>query len=259
MVASLGLGADASPPVDTTYRLDMTRVISRTFGITFSNLGTLGLVGPAVYAPSLLLVLLAAVLPLSDEGTRALVTAGDLADRLLSLVLTGGVCHVVSESLRGRRATATATLRFGFAHWGAVFVANLFSGVLIILGFFVLAALLLTVPVAVLEGVGGSAAVSRSRELTDGNRVRVLGIALVALLPLIFVSFLAFGVPAFVYALRGGTGDLPPRVHAAVQLTATLLLIPFQCLYAVAPVVAYNELREHREGVHVQELAAVFE
>jgi hypothetical protein len=268
MITTLGLSADAPGPVDTTYVLDMGRVLRRTFAVTTANLGTLWTAGVAVYSPALLLGLLAAILPLSTEGIQTLSKVAELADQLLSPALVGGTCFAAFESLQGRKAGLGHVLQFGFGAWGRLFVVSLFSGILLLLGFvlcilplfFVMASVWLAPPVAVLEDERAGPAISRSHAMTEGNRTRTLGLTLAMLVPIVLAYVAMFGSVTVLFAIfHDGGGDLSPGVEAAVQLATSLVVIPLECLYVVASVVVYQELRINREGAGLDQLVRVFE
>jgi len=112
------------------------------------------------------------------------------------------------------------------------------------------------VPVAVVEAPGASAAVSRSYELTTGNRWRVFGIVLVVMSAFFGIAILIGGVVEIV-----GLGEVEGDAHSALrsEVLATLLLLPIIPLQAISQVVVYHDLRVGREGADVEELVKVFE
>src|SRR4029453_14136118 len=114
----LGLDDPASLRGATNYQLDVGGVIRQSFSVTWSNVGPFYLVGLAVYAPALLLLLLAAVLPLSAEAATLMTTCSDLADRFLGLVLSGALTFGVIEHLRGRPPGVGQTVRVGLRSAG---------------------------------------------------------------------------------------------------------------------------------------------
>src|SRR5262249_47955237 len=124
--------------------------------------------------------------PASPVGLL-LVVIGMLVQAVLRLVLTGAVTYGGFEGLRGKRAELGEVMSAGVSNIRNVLVVGLVSGVIIMLGMlafcipgFILTAMYwLAIPVAVVESPGVTESLSRSAELTSGNRWAVFGTALV--------------------------------------------------------------------------------
>jgi hypothetical protein len=102
-------------------------------------------------------------------------------------------------------------------------------------------------PAAVVERRGVVAALARSRRLTAGNRLKILGA-----LTLLTLTLLPLTIPTVVTTIRHAT-DLPSLLlRSAFELVAASIACVF-------PSVLYHALREAKEGTGLEELAAAFE
>jgi hypothetical protein len=263
-MASLSLGLGEERAGDPDFRLDVGSVIRRTFGIWAANLVSFSLVGLVAYLPALVLIaLLAAAGSLNHLGVRVV----DFLGNILNLILAGAVTYGVFRDLHGERAGAREVLGMGLSRLGGVWVTGVLMGVavlvgliaLIVPGIVLLVRYWVAVPVAVIEAPGATASLSRSTELTQGNRWRVFAIAVV----MGFVTIVGMFVLGILLALldtAGSKGAASQAATSPLSLAAlTVLAIPLQCLAAVAPVVAYHDLRVGREGAAVEDLLKVFE
>lgn len=266
-MVNLGLADPGAGRGNPAYELDLGRVLRQSFSVTWSNLLPFYLVGLAVYAPVILLLGLAATLPVSDDAARIMTTASDLLERLLGFVLAGALSYGVIENLRGRRPAIGQTVGVGLRSGGRVFVVGLMSGIAtavglvlcIVPGIIVYCMLWVAVPVAVVEQAGVMEAMDRSQHLTAGTRLGVFAVNLVIGVLVGAVGFVVYGAAIGGIALLGGGEDIGASVLAAGQLAGSLLLIPLECLQAASAAVGYYDLRVHREGAEVDQLVSVFE
>ncbi len=243
------------------YQLDVGSVLGRTLSVWGRNLVPFMLVGLVVVSPVLLGFLLLGFSPSpSPLAARAL----DLVSNVLTLALTGAVTFGVFQSLHDRPTDVGEILRKGVSRLGAVWVTGILMGIAVALGTcaFIIPGLLLAtrwwvaVPVAVIESRGASAALKRRSELTEGNRWRVFGLLLVT------GCMVFFGTLIVASLLGAATASLQPsqrEMHPWVQLALEVLVLPLNALAAVAPAVAYHDLRIGREGAEVEELLRVFD
>src|SRR5262245_19110676 len=123
MPERLTLGLDDGRPErgDPNYQLDLGRVLRQSFSVTGSNMLSFYLVGLLVYSPALILLAVAAAVPMSAGSVQILVTVSNLLDRFLGLVLAGALAYAVIESLRVRRPAAGQTVAVGMLSAGRVF------------------------------------------------------------------------------------------------------------------------------------------
>jgi hypothetical protein len=229
-------------------------VIGRAFSVWFRNLPAFAAVTLAVHLPVLVLAALAPVNPAPAWAFADRVVSG-----LAGLVVTGALTYGVLQSLDGRRVGFADLFRTGFRKMGWVFLVSFAVGLWVMLG-----TLLLVVPgivwycglytavpaVVVEEDLGVSGALSRSRELTKGNRYEIFAVALVTVVATIGGAVIAGVVVGFV-------GSFLPQPVAAVLLAAVIAVV--SSIAACASAVAYHDLRVAKEGVSTAELAKVFE
>lgn len=267
MPEMLNLGLAEPATGNPGYELDLGRVLRQSFSVTWSNLLPFGLVGLAVYSPALLLLGLAAVLPVSDDVARIMMTTSDVLGRLLGLVLAGALAYGVIENLRGRRPAIGQTVGVGLRSGVRVFLVSLVSGIAtvvglvlcIVPGIIVYCMLWVAVPVAVVEQAGVMEAMDRSQNLTAGTRLAVFAVNLVIGVLVGACGFMVYAVAIGGVVILGGGEAVPASRLAAGQLAGSLLLIPLECLQAASAAVGYYDLRVHREGAEVDELVSVFE
>lgn len=264
----LGLDDPASERGNAGYQLEIGRVISQSFSVTWANVLPFYLVGVAVYAPALVVLALAATLPMSESGTQILITLSDLMSRILALVLSGALTYGVIEHLRGREPGVGATVGVGLRSAGRVFVVSLIAGIAtlvgvvlcVVPGIIVFCMLWVAVPVAVIEHTGIQESMDRSQTLTKGTRMNVFALNLVMGLIVGVVGLAVYaGAIAGVAFRHEGGGEASASTLAAGQLAGSLLLIPFECLQAASVAVGYHDLRVNREGALVEDLVRVFE
>jgi hypothetical protein len=260
MGGSILSGVDERSGGDPNYQLDVGSVLGRTFGVWAANFVPFCVLGLIVEAPVLVVLV---VLAVSGTSLPTLQRVLDGLSALLALVLTGGVTYGVFQALRNARPSLAEVLRLGLSRVLTVFVTALFTGIavalgccaLIVPGLILMARFWVAVPVSVIEAPGAFGAMSRSAELTEGNRWRVFGLVLIMGL----IAGGANAVLGVVSVLVAGAGSEPGVVPAWTQALMGLALIPVQALTAVAPAVAYHDLRVGREGADVEELLKIFE
>jgi hypothetical protein len=255
-------GVDPGGP-NPNFQLDLGSVLERTFRIWFGNLISFSIVGFLVYLPAVL-----AYAGLAVAGKNEFVLVVAVLSGVLSIVLTGGVTYGVIQELHGHTASVGELTTTGFSRLLQAFGAGLLVFVSTILGccaggvpgLIVLTIFWLAVPIAVIESPGVFSSLSRSGDLTQGNRWSVFALALILWLLTFAASIIiSVAVTALSVAIGAASRGDGPGQGAVSQVFVTLLGIPFQCLGAVAPAVVYHDLRVGKEGVEVDELLKVFE
>lgn len=104
-------------------------------------------------------------------------------------------------------------------------------------------------PTAIVERTGVVGSLGRSRQLTSGRRWRVFGAAFVPILISIVTSWILIGV---VFGLRGvssSTFQIVSWLISSVEQAFTV------CVFATL----YYYLRREKEGVDIEQVAAVFD
>ncbi|MFO1056734.1 MAG: hypothetical protein U1E53_07165 [Dongiaceae bacterium] len=163
------------------------------------------------------------------------------------------VVYVAVQAMRGRRVRLGETLGASLPRVIPVLLLTILSTILIglasllllIPGLMVLTMTFVAEPACVAERRGPIASISRSAELTRGYRWQVFG--------LILLIMILQGIVGAVigYALRG-VGGLPAQIVNAVWNALTL------AFGSVACAVVYHDLRVIKEGVDIEQIAAVF-
>lgn len=261
MSSQLDISLSASPTVNTEYQLDVGSVLARTVSVWSRNLIPFVIVGIVVNSPVLLGFLL---LGFSGSSSPLAVRLLDLLSNVLTLIMTGAVTYGVFQALHDRPGDVGEILRKGVNRLGAVWVTGFLMGLGVGLGFCALIVpglVLMTrwwvaVPVAVIESLGATAALSRSSELTEGNRWRVFALLLVTGGAVLVTTLI---VGALLGAADGAAQRTSQELHPWSQLALEVLLLPLNALAAVAPAIVYHDLRIGREGADVEELLRVFD
>jgi len=240
-------------------------VFSQSFSILFKNIVPFGLLYLAVNACSSLYALFLSANGNTTPDEDVVVGLLGLAEIFLGIVATAAITYATVQELRGRRVTIGEFLRRGLAQAGTVVLVAILSSVLLLLGFiaFVIPGIILyamwwvAIPVAVIERPGTMASLRRSAALTAGYRWRLFG--------LILCFFLATGIVNSLIEGSGSTGvyfttesESHPVGPAAIVASWlwTALLTAGQ---AVLTAVSYYQLRIAKEGVGIDEIAAVFD
>jgi hypothetical protein len=185
---------------------------------------------------------------------------------VLSLVATGATVFIVSESYLGRPLTAREALGRATPYLGRILVCSMLTAFIVGLGllFLVVPGLILgvglavAIPAVVLEsGRSGSAALSRSWELTRGSRWRIFGLGL-TLLILLYIPIVAIaGILAVILPGSGGSLAAATSMSAVVALAlgGVVQLILYPLFYCVLTI-AYYDLRVRKEGFDLELLAS---
>jgi hypothetical protein len=246
-------------PLSSPFELDVGRVFAVTFSCWTAQLLPFTVVGIVVHAPALIGYALMA----AAEAKPQSVTIFSLFANILNLVVSGSVTYGVFQHLRGQAVGAGELLRKGFSKLGAVWAVGIVTGLgitlglcaLIVPGLILLTRWWLAVHVAVIESPGMAESLSRSTELTEGNRWRVFAVVISFTGVAIVVGAVAGAVTALATSALAPAGAVP----ALRTLVLKVVLLPVELLAAVAPAVAYHDLRVGKEGVDVDDLLAAFD
>jgi hypothetical protein len=177
-----------------------------------------------------------------------------------STLATGACFKAVGDAYLGERPTAKGSLAFALRRvhsilWVTVlggFVAFLGLLACIIPGIWLYVSFAVAVPALLMEGVRGSRALGRSRQLVKGRWWPTFGIIL---LGSILAGIVSGAITAVIGALSVADPDneLVAVVLGAIGGTvASMLTTPFQAAYVT---VIYFDLRVRKEGFDLQLLA----
>ena len=221
-------------------------VVSTAGAILFGHFGPF--LGTALVAslPTLIFDYLA-----PDSYFRSIVEL--IVGQIVSVTLVYGSL----QALRGRQVTVGECLSQGLKRLGAALGVAILSGIGIALGMilllvpgFILATMwAVAIPAAVIEEQGVTASLSRSQELTSGRRWRVFGAYLVAGLITVVGG-----------AVIGGVAGAIAGLQSTVFLVAVWAFVALtQAFSACVVATLYYYLRREKEGVDIDQIAAVFD
>jgi hypothetical protein len=214
----------------------------------------------------------AAFAALFSPARMGLGIAGALIGVVGNAALQGAVIHASVSDLTGRRATFGECLATGFRFFLPLFCIGLIVAICCFFGYliFIAPGVLLglawcmAAPAEVVERTGIFAAFSRSAELTRNNRAAIFALIIAFFVAVFIVQTvlnaagqigLGFGGAAL---LPGGAPDL--RGFVAVQsVMAVVLQVAVSSLASAGLASIYFELRQAKEGVGAEQLAAVFD
>jgi uncharacterized membrane protein len=157
--------------------------------------------------------------------------------------------------MRGRPVSLSESLQVGLQRFFPIVGLAIVMGIMVMLGFILLIVpglILLTMwfvstPACVVERLGPIRSLGRSSELTKGHRWKIFGLMLVLLL----ISMVVTPVIEYSFAAIGGT--------MLVLIASLLWNGVWGAFYAISVVVTYHDLRVAKEGIDIEQIAAVFD
>jgi len=199
--------------------------------------------------------------------------AGALIGVVGNAALQGAVIHASVSDLSGKRATFGECLATGFRFFLPLFCIGLIVAICCFFGYliFIVPGVLLglawcmAAPAEVVERTGIFAAFSRSADLTRNNRAAIFAL-IIAFFVAVFivqtvlnaVGQIGIGFGGAAVLPGGGAPDL--RNFVAVQsVMAVVLQVAVSSLASAGLAAIYFELRQSKEGVGADQLAAVFD
>ncbi len=274
-----------------TMNFDIGRVISRMLGTVGRNLGLfLALAALLVGVPGAVIAFVqigfigdltslqgsaapdAALAALFSPLRIALGVAGVLIGVVGNAALQGAVIHASVSDLSGKRATFNECLVTGLRYFLPLFLIGLIVAVCCFFGYlvFIVPGVLLglawcmAAPAEVVERTGVLAALSRSADLTRNHRGAIFGLMVIFFVVIFMaqmvinaVDTIGFGFSGAVLT-QGGAPDLR-NFYAIQSVVAVVLQVIVSSLAAAGLAAIYFELRQTKEGVGAEQLAAVFD
>jgi hypothetical protein len=236
-----------------TYTLGS--IIRSSFAIHFRNWVTLF----AIYAvPIVPVYVLKAIVP--PTTLTGIVFA--VLQSLASMFATYPATVAVSEYCLGIKPSFARSYARVFAAPGRLIKTALLSFAIIFAGYIALIIpgivfalwYLFVGPVVVLEGLGGRAALRRSRELGRGFYARNFGVAFVSLL-LVLLTIVVLGAVLGIVILLplALTIGMPSPVWG--ELIGAIAAVALSPIYVVAFVLLYYDMRVRKEGYGAAQLA----
>lgn len=197
-----------------------------------------------------------------------LVVAGVVA-ALLGFILyllaynlsNGALMKSISESYLGKEVTVGEAYRFVIPKLGSIIVAAILVGVCFIVGFILLVVpgvifslwFALVTPVIVLENMGSTEAMSRSKALAKGNLSKIFTVSLIIGLITVIVTIIISATGGILSLLAvGGNPIVMKTIQELSNLVARLIIAP---VGACAAILLYYDLRIRKEGFDLEMLA----
>jgi hypothetical protein len=258
----------------------MGRVISRLFGVLGRNIVLLLLlsvllVGLPTAIVNGLQLSLASANP-ADPFTplrMGLGLVGFLVSIASNAVLQAAAIYATVDDLNGRKANLGDSLAVGLRYFlplvGISIIAGIgfFVGVLffIVPGILLALALSVAAPAAVMERVGVFGALGRSIELTRNHRGAIFVLALAYLVVLWIIEMVVgaviagFGFASLTMSLRAAAADGLQSIRWISMGLGLVMSTLLASLSSVGIASIYFELRQTKEGVGAEQLAAVFD
>ncbi len=241
------------PMAATPSIIRVGQVLSRAFALLSGDLAKFFVLALVIWSPYLLFTL--GVTDASSPGT----SVGSLGILALSVPLNilsqATILYGAIQKMRGQEFSIGTSLVQGLARFfpilGMLICLAIGIGIgcllLVVPGIMLLVAWYVALPACVIERMGPFQSLTRSAELTKGNRWRIFG--------LMVVMYAASDVVQIVVQLVlfsiGGTAVSVIGVFAWMSF--------FQAFNSIVIAVVYHDLRVAREGVDIDHIAAAFD
>lgn len=190
----------------------------------------------------------------TGQAVILIVVAGVLSF-LLSMISQAVMVHAAFQAMRNRLVSLGDSLKVGLARVIPIILLALIVGLLaglaalllIIPGLILVTMWFVGTPVCVVERTGPWTSLKRSAELTKGHRWKIFGLMLL----LIIVSLIVSGLINLVFSQFGSL---------VLTVVGALAWSGFWGAYnSIAVVVTYHDLRVAKEGIDIEQIAAVFD
>jgi hypothetical protein len=233
--------------------------MSRAFEVFKGNFGKFLLLTLITTSPALALKVfsapMAAGIKAGNSTAITTVAVVGLVGFLLQIVAQGACLYGSYRAMRGESFTVQQSLGVAFRRFFPIIGVAMLGGVLGMLGLMLLvvpgliaaAMFYVSIPACVIENLGVTASLGRSRALTAGYRWKIFGLFVIFILLALMVGS--------VVGFLGVTAKL--LVGAVVlQFIVNAVIIAFS---AVLVAVVYHDLRVAKEGVDIDKLTNVFD
>jgi hypothetical protein len=229
-------------------------VIRRSFAVVSANWLKLLSLGIALELPALILFPDQFALAAKEPDSVSLFQLESIFRSLLGIIGDAAITYGVFTAASGHVIDLRQSATRGFGRFKSLVILSIYFGIGITLGLFALAIpglVLLTMwfvatPACLVEGLTAVESLRRSRELTKGFRLRLLGLMATVGIATLIVSVV----------LSALTGQAPTLVANGISLVWLALA---DILEIVVITVAYVELRIAKEGPDPDHIAAVFD
>jgi len=229
------------------------RVLNRTTSVLSRNFLTFFIVTGVASIPLVVLK------GFTDETKPGLTITLALVSVLLAVVLytlaQAVVLYGAFQDMRGRPVSLSESLKVGMERFfpiiGLAIIVSLLVGLasilLIVPGLILFTMWFVATPVCVVERLGPNASMRRSTQLTKGHRWKVFGLILLLVIISAVVS------PLIEFGLAAVAGSTLALVGSLIWNGV------WGAFYAISVVVTYHDLRVAKEGIDIEQIAAVFD
>jgi hypothetical protein len=229
-------------------------VISRSGSVMSRHFLAFFIVTVIAYSPMLLLVRTQTTEPSEALGQALWALLGGVLLTMLSTLSYAIILHAAFQDMRRRRVRLAESLTVGLRRFLPLIGLAFVAGILVVLGLILLiipGLILYTmwfvgVPACVVERRGPWTSLRRSRELTKGYRWKLFGLALLLLVANLGGSVIQIVLTALAGPIVGVTGQL---IWSGIWAAFSAIVIT----------VTYYDLRVVKEGVDIDQIAAVFD
>lgn len=247
-------------------------ILSGTFSVLLRNLPTFLILGVIGSLPTIAVVVIGGVEAIAPEAASAdpesvtIAAIGQFSFFISSLLVSALVAEAAFNVRVGMRRSIGHYLGNVMPRIVVIAAAVILQLIITALGFVLLIVpglmamviFYVTVPATVVERIGPVAALSRSAQLTEGYRWPIFGLAILVMLIAILLAFgagaVAGGIGGFAGAFTGVNGAI---LGGAVGALAGQFI---SVLYGgIVAALAYARLREIKDGLSSDELAAIFD
>jgi hypothetical protein len=253
-------------------------ILDRGLKVLLARLPAFYVINLLVLWPTVLVQLALPYLATEEAGPQSpagaiVVAVGALVILLLTVILQplgiAATLHIIAQDFVDKKASIGEAFSFAFRRFGMLLGTSILVGLVVGLG-----SLLCLVPgiiflfwymlsgqVVVVEGIGGTRAMARSKDLTSGFRGRVAGLFFLFLIISMIlggvIGALGYVLPTYeMVATPTGTKAIPNYTNNAIQVVVNFLVNTLVQTYnAVCMTLLYFDLRIRKEGFDL-ELAA---
>lgn len=173
----------------------------------------------------------------------------------------GALTKSVSESYLGNEISVGQAYQFVLPKFLTLILAGICVVLVVYLGLLLLVVpgiifglwFVLTTPVIIVENLGATQGMSRSKSLVSGNLGKIFSVGfLVLLISYIVAIILHYGASVFAGVLFSGNTTLALALNHLVSVAGSILIAP---IGATAYILLYYDLRIRKEGFDLQMLA----
>jgi hypothetical protein len=226
-------------------------VLRRAVSILLRRFLTFFIVPVVTLLPLVLVAVLTIGITESDPA-QAFITLG--LSLVWLMVISAVILHAAFQEMRNRPVNLVGSLRVGLSRFLPLILLGYVAAFLIMFGFMLLIVpglILYTmwfvaVGPCVVERLGPWTSLRRSQELTNGHRWKIFGLLL-----LLVLLGMTNELLALVLSAAGG--------EILILVGALIWTAIYAAFYSVVIAVTYHDLRVAKEGIDIEQTAAVFD